>query len=146
MQVNSAILCDFAEVRENLLFVVAGGVTRLWRTDHPAAMGVCLALVLELHRMERDRPHELEVDVIDADGATVAKIQGGFQQATGPDTEVTETTFFPFTFDLRAVGILHPGWHSIEISVDGHHERSLRFRVGPPPGQTPQELPGPSKP
>ena len=40
MTISTAILCDFAEVRDNLLFVVAGGVTRLFRAEWPGPMNV----------------------------------------------------------------------------------------------------------
>lgn len=49
MQLASAILCDFAQVREGLLFVSGGGITRIWRETFPAAAGVSLALVFEAH-------------------------------------------------------------------------------------------------
>lgn len=137
MRVSTAILCDFAEVREGLLFVVAGGVTRLFREEWPGPMNVCLALIAELDRTERERPHELDVEIIDADGVSVARIRGGFQQGPGPDTDIHEITFFPFTFDLRQVGIAHPGWYSIGIQIDEGHMHTLRFRAGPPPVQQP---------
>lgn len=133
MRVNSAILCDFAEVREGLLFVVAGGVTRLFRPAWPGPMNVCLALVVELDRLEWDRPHELDVHVIDEDGGQIARIQGAFQQSPGPDVDFHEITFFPFVFDLRPVTVQHAGWHSIEISIDSQSQQTLRFRAGSPP-------------
>lgn len=133
MRVNSAILCDFAEVRDNLLFVVGGGITRLFRPEWPGPMNVSLALMVELERNDRERPHELDVQIIDEDGNPVARIQGAFQQGPGPDTDFHEITFFPFTFDLRQVGIAHAGWHSVEISIDGRQEQTLRFRAGAPP-------------
>lgn len=133
MKISTAILCDFAEVRDNLLFVVAGGITRLFRADWPGPMNVCLALMVELDWTERETPHELDVQVITEDGKPVARIQGAFQQGTGPDTDVHEITFFPFTFDLRQVVIEHVGWHSIEISIDSTPHHTLRFRTGTPP-------------
>lgn len=133
MRVNSAILCNYAEVRENLLYVVAGGITRLYRADWPGPMNVCLALVVELDRNERERPHELDVQVIDEDGVLGARIRGAFQQSVGPDTDIHEITFFPFTFDLRQVAITHAGWHSVEIRIDDQPGQTLRFRAGPPP-------------
>ena len=139
MKISTAILCDFAEVRDNLLFVVAGGVTRLFRAEWPGPMNVCLAMMVELDRTERETPHELDVQVIDEDGRPVARIQGAFQQGAGPDVDFHEITFFPFTFDLRQVGILHVGWHSIEISIDSKPHHTLRFRTGTPPLPAPLE-------
>lgn len=96
-------------------------------------MGVGLAIVLELSNAERGRPHELDVRIVDADGADVARIQGGFQQTAGDDTEIHEITFFPFVADLRPVALPHPGWYQIDIEIDGRQEQQVRFRANPPP-------------
>ena len=133
MRVNSAILCNFADVRDNLLFVMGGGITRLYRPEWPGPINICLALIVELDRNERDRPHELDVQIIDEDGQLAARIRGAFQQGPGPDTDIHEITFFPFVFDLRPVNIGHAGWHSVEIAIDGKSEATVRFRAGPLP-------------
>jgi len=40
MKLEAALLCDFAEVREGLLFVVAGGITRVARASLPDRLGL----------------------------------------------------------------------------------------------------------
>lgn len=135
MQVAAAMLCDFASVRDNLLFVIGGCLTRLYRDEYPAAMGVSLALTLELHRMELGRPHELHILVLGADGEQHAEIQGGFNAAG--EVEPGETLLVPIPFDLRAVGLPAPGRYSVEISVDGTHHRTLPFRLEARPAEPP---------
>lgn len=132
MDVASAFLADFAQVRDGLLHVVGGGVTRLSRTDYPAPLGVCLAVVVELHRMDQGRPHELEVRIQDADGGGVAEIKGGFQ-AESSDTAIHEPVYVALAFDLRNGAVNHDGYYSVEIAVDGQHRRTIPFRVSPPP-------------
>ena len=39
MELTTALLCDHVQVREGLLFIVAGGITRLRRPSYPAALG-----------------------------------------------------------------------------------------------------------
>lgn len=131
MQVASAILCDYATVRENLLYVIAGGVTRMARPEFPAPMATSLAVVLELHRTELDTPHEIRIRVQDEDGKAMAEVQGGFQLSSANLTElgVHERAYLPLALDLRPVGLPAPGWYSIEITIDGTHHRSLNFRV-----------------
>lgn len=137
MQVSAAILCDFASVRENLITIVGGGVTRVIRPEFPAPMGVALALVLELHQMELGKPHELEVLVQGQDGEQVASIVGGFNLGRA-QAEPGETVLAPMPFDLRNVGVPAPGVYSIEVAVDGTHQRTLRFSVsGPSEPETP---------
>ena len=43
MEVTTAMLSDFAQVREGLLFVSSGGITRCYREQLPAPLGVHLA-------------------------------------------------------------------------------------------------------
>ena len=128
MQVAAAILCDHASVREGLLIVVGGGITRLGRNTFPAPLNLGLALLLELHQVELARPHELEVLIQDQDGGEVARIRGGFNVGEA-DLHLGESLLVPMAFDLRGVGISGPGPYAVEISVDGTHHRSLAFRV-----------------
>jgi hypothetical protein len=132
MDVTTALLCDFAQVRDGLLFVSSGGITRLWRNDLPAPMGVCLAIVIELDQVESQRPHELHVVVMGEDGGKAAEIKGGFT-AGGHDLDVTERIHLPLTFDLRAIGLERYGRYDLKIYVDGNHHRDLGLKVGPRP-------------
>jgi hypothetical protein len=90
-------------------------------------MGVALALVFELHQMEADRPHELDVRIIGEDGAEIARVQGGFQTQVPPELNVGEELLVPVALDLRNAGLPGPGAYSIEIAVDGTHQRTLQF-------------------
>ena len=131
MNVGTALLCDFATIREGLLHVVAGGITRLWRDQYPAPIGCSLALVFEVHPMEAANPHEIDVRVMSEDGEEIARVQGGFQATPGEDTKVGESLLVPVSLDLRNAGLPAPGGYSIEISVDGTHQRTLSFWAQP---------------
>lgn len=135
MNVGTALLCDFATVREGLLHIIAGGVTRLWRDQYPAPIGCSLALVFEIHPMEAARPHEIDVRVMTEDGAEMARVQGGFQTTPGQDAKAGESLLVPVALDLRNAGLPGPGGYSIEISVDGTHHRTLSFWVQSRDGQ-----------
>ena len=76
MDVTTAMLADFAQVREGLLFVSSGGITRCYREQLPAPLGVHLAIVLELDRLEAERPHEVRVVVVDEDGRRARRDRG----------------------------------------------------------------------
>lgn len=122
-----------------MLHVVSGCITRLWRDEMPSPLGACLALVLELDGVERERPHELEVLVIDEDGGEVARVQGGFQASGG---DLTETANIPLAIDLRAAEIKRHGAYDVKIYVDGLNQGNLTFRAlpreageGPTPSQ-----------
>ena len=40
MRLETALLSDHASVRDGLLFVVAGGITRVWRSQLPAPLNL----------------------------------------------------------------------------------------------------------
>lgn len=135
MDVAAALLCDFAQVRDNVLFVVSGGVTRFWRQELPAPMSVFLALVIEQDTVEIGRVHQLRVVVLDQDGDQLAEVLGGFQVAAA-DVEPGDTVTVPVAVDLRAVALPAYGPYDVRVFVDGQHHRTVRFRVtrrAPPP-------------
>lgn len=131
MQLAAAILCDFASVREGLLTVVGGGITRLWRPAVPAPANLSLALMLELHSMELGRDHELAVHVLSEDGEQVVEVKGGFNPAG--DLDVGENLLVPMALDLRVATLARFGTYAVEVSVDGTHHRTLQFQVRQPP-------------
>jgi hypothetical protein len=138
VKITTGILCDFASVREGLLFVVGGGITRVRRSQYPAAFGCSVALLVELHQMELTRPHELELRLLGLDGENIANIKAGFQ-ATGEglDLDIGENLPIPVVLDLRNAALPKPGRYNIEASIDGSHQLTLSFRatqIGVVPG------------
>lgn len=79
MQVRSAVICDFAELREGLLFLVAGGITRVRREAFPAPAGIYLALTLELGPADRAFPQAVEITLEGPAGERVMQVTGGIQ-------------------------------------------------------------------
>lgn len=138
MKVTTALLCDFAQVREGLLFVSSGGVTRLYRDSLPAPMGICYAVVITLDRIELLRPHEFQIVVMDQDGGQVAEARGGFQLEP-VDLEVGEKQQVPLAIDLRMAGVGSFGAHSVSLYIDGNLSHETSFYVVAPPEPSPAE-------
>lgn len=132
MKVTTALLCDFAQVREGLLFVSSGGVTRLYRETLPAPMGICYAVVVTLDRIELQRPHEFQIVVMDVDGSQVAEARGGFQLEP-INLEVGEKQQVPLAIDLRMAGVDAYGPHSVSLYIDGNLSHETAFYVVQPP-------------
>jgi hypothetical protein len=128
MEISNAMLADFAQVREGLLFVSSGGVTRCFRDQLPAPLGVFLATVLELDRIEAEQVHALHVVVVDEDGQQLAEIAGEIQLG---DTQlmINENLNVPITFDLRNVPIERFGSVEIRLYVAREHRRTLPIWV-----------------
>jgi hypothetical protein len=132
MQVVTAILCDYASVREGLLNVLGGGVNRLWRAELPAPLNLSLALMVDLHPQEVGPPHELAITVQDDDGGRILELQGNFQAGQNPDAAIGEHALVPFGIDLRPAAAEGYGAFSVEIVIDGEHRHSIQFWVLPP--------------
>jgi hypothetical protein len=128
MDITTAMLADFAQVRDGLLFVSSGGVTRCYRDQLPAPLGVFLATVLELDRMEAERPHEVHVVVVDEDGQQLAEIAGEIQLG-GTTLMINENLNVPITFDLRNVPVERFGSVEIRLYVAREHRRTLPIWV-----------------
>ena len=136
MQVVTALLCDYASVREGLLNILGGGVNRLWRAELPAPLNLSMALMVDLHPQEVGGPHDLQVAVQDDDGRRIIELQGNFQAGQNPDAVIGEHALVPFGIDLRPGQVEGYGGYSVEIMIDGEHRHSLPFWVLPPPSQS----------
>ena len=121
------MLCDHAQVRDGLLFVLSGGITRVMRDSFPAAMGTCLALMLEFDSTETDRPHQLEILVLGEDGEEVARMEAEVQIDGASQARLAENLQLPIAVDLRAAGLAKAGAYELHVYVDAQHRRTLQF-------------------
>ncbi|MCC6338569.1 MAG: hypothetical protein KJ056_02000 [Acidimicrobiia bacterium] len=136
MEITAALLCDFAQVREGLLFVSSGGITRVMRPEYPAPLGVVLALVVDLDPEEHGEQHRVRVRVIDAHDTVLwdgtAELGVGQVQA-----ETGEHISLPLVVDLRPVALPADGVYRLEVDANGVLRQILRLRaihVPLPPG------------
>ena len=131
MEIRVATLCDFAQVREGLLFVSSGGITRVYRDSFPAPIGVMLALVLEMSPVEAMDPHKIRVRIEDADGRKLAEMTGEVQVKLGSGHDPGELVNVPFVADFRAMKLPTPGRYQVAIQpdTDGANPVALGFRA-----------------
>lgn len=128
-RIHSAILCDFAQVREGLLFISSGGITRAYREEVPAALSMALAVVLEISCDELELAHEINFSVKHPESAeTVASAVGGLQvgdAATNPG----ENLYVPFVADLRQLVVPAFGAYDVQTAADGNPGPDITFYV-----------------
>lgn len=74
-----AFLRDSATVREGLLHVLGGGITRLWRNRYPADLNVALAMMIAMSPTEANNDHVLQATVSGTDGEPIAQLDGQFR-------------------------------------------------------------------
>jgi hypothetical protein len=128
MKVDVALLCDFVTVRDNLLHVLGGGIGELTRPFYPAPMGVGLAVRLLAHPTEVSTSHTVRVLVVGMDGQEVAAMElqtTVVDHLPRPDQEVN----WVVPFGLHGIQLPTPGDYSVEILIDGIHQKSVPFEA-----------------
>lgn len=146
MRIDCALICDAATVREGLLHVLGGGVTRANRPEFPAPLGMTLAIRVMIHPTETASEHAMQVLLLAQDGQRVADIGIGFGVSQPDQLAVGEEASLPLTISLGNVMLPDPGAYSFELLIDGIHQVSVPFRAehvampeGPPQQQTEEE-------
>jgi hypothetical protein len=140
MDITTALICNWAEVREGILFVSGGGVTRSWKPQFPAPLGVCVAVMLEGTQGEMvGFSHDVEIEISDADGVQVGLVKAAIQANGSPDLQPGEMLQGPLAFNLTMVPIPSAGGYDFKVRLDrgsvaGQPERALTMRAmqGPP--------------
>lgn len=129
MRIDSALLCDAATVREGLLHVLGGGVTRANRPEFPAPLGMTLALRVMIHPTETAAEHAMQVLLLTEDGQRIADIGIGFGVSDPGQLAVGEEASLPLAIPLGQVVLPHEGAYSFELLIDGIHQVSVPFRA-----------------
>ncbi len=133
MRLDCALLCDAVTVRENLLHVLGGGVTRVARPQFPAPLGVGLAMRVMVHPTEAKSPHKLEARLLAEDGEEVASLEIGFQVGSS-EVRPGEELSVPFALPMSQLPLPRSGAYSFELLIDGIHQASVPFlAVASPP-------------
>lgn len=123
------MLCDYATVREGLLHILGGGITRIWRDTLPAPLGAALSVQIEMRQEEDSVPHEVRADVWDRNKKSIAQVAGGVQYGGGARLEKGELHTIPLALPLHPVGVEKYGRHEVRINVDGGPITVLSFWV-----------------
>jgi hypothetical protein len=134
MQVDVALLCDFVTVRDNLLHILGGGIGELTRPVFPAPMNVGLAVRLLAHPTEVSTSHTVRVLVVGTDGEDIAAME--LQTSVVPHVpRPDQVVNWVLPFALHGILLPAPGAYSVEILIDGVHQKSVPFEVkeAPPP-------------
>jgi hypothetical protein len=129
MEIHATLLCDSATVREGLLHVLGGGITRVWIPQLPGPIGVALATLVALQPDEMGQLHEVHV-AVNSPNRRIVEGMGALQVARPPNIEPGESVVVPFVLPLHNAGTAEYGRHVVELSIDdGAAESQLTFWV-----------------
>ena len=130
-RLNSLVLCDFAQIREGLLFVQSGGLTRLATPSFPATFHCHVATTVYMPPTEAAAAHEMVMKVKSATTAkVVATINVAMHETPAPAGLFPgEGRQMPIVVPLAAVTFTEPGEYDLQAEIDGEFAGDLSFRV-----------------
>lgn len=149
LDLSTAVLCDFAQVRDRLLFVSSGAVSRLYRSELPSPIGLMVGLIIEVPLEDAGMNHSLRAEVINRHGTVLATLDNVFRvgdEGLFPH----EVQQVPLVLSITGVRARTWGTHQIRLYLDDELVRALTLYVVPAAGAqavraTPtQEAPAPA--
>ncbi len=118
MDVRSLVLCDFAQVRDGLMTIVSGGITRVRPQDYPAAFGLHVAVMLELSPDDFGQSHECRVSVAVAETSIkLIEMVTNFVQEPHPSAQPGEPMVIPLAINFSQVTVPEPGQYDVKVAV-----------------------------
>ena len=127
-RLTTLLLSDFAQVRERLLFVSSGGISRVVQTNFPAHPRIYLAMVVHLPAGSLGRPHVVMIKLKYPDQAEViAQIEIKINLDEVPGAHAGEGINVPQVIDLTPITFPHEGQVDVQVSIDDEPAGDLTF-------------------
>ena len=135
MKVDTALLSDAVSIREGLLHILGGGVTRIWAERFPAPINATLALRVLIPPEEARSPGALQLAIVGPDGEEIGSFNLDFGVGT-PEAEVpTSDIPVPLAIPLSQVQLPGPGHYEIEVRSAGALARAIPLEAANRPPQ-----------
>jgi hypothetical protein len=129
-RVTTMVLCDFAQVRDGLLFVSSGGVSRVVAGPFPARLRLHLATVVHVTADEVDRPHRMSIKFKYPDEATtIGGVEVNIQLNPVGGVYPGEGVNVPQALDLSQIPFPKPGQVDVQVAIDDELAGDLTFWV-----------------
>lgn len=125
---TTLLLSDFAQVRERLLFVSSGGISRVAQTSFPANPGIHLALVVHLPAGTLGVLHRVLIKLKYPDQvATIAQVEIIIDLDEVAGANPGEGINVPQVVDLSLITFSHAGQVDVQVSIDDDPVGDLTF-------------------
>lgn len=130
-RLDALILCDFAQIREGLLFVQSGGLTRLVTRTTPASFGCHVAAMVYMPPHEVVEAHHIVMKVKSADAAiVVATINVELHEVPRPTGLLPgEGRQVPVVVPMHKVVFPAAGRYDLQVDLDHELAGDLTFTV-----------------
>ena len=118
LALTTVLLCDHAQVREGLLFVHSGGVSRVIPSTYPASIRVHLAMVVHVPASEVAESHTIDLRFKYPDSAElIATAQIALQLHEIQGAYPGEGINVPQVIDLSMIPFPRPGQVDVQVSI-----------------------------
>lgn len=127
-RLTTLLLSDYAQVRDRLLFVSSGGISRVVQPTFPAHPRIHLALVVHLPVGTLGRPHRVLIKLKYPDHAALigqVEIKINLDQIAG--AHPGEGLNVPQAIDLSPIVFPHPGQVDVQVAIDDEPAGDLTF-------------------
>jgi hypothetical protein len=152
----SAILCNHAEVQNNLLYLAGGGIDRAiipQGVPGPWTISVSMGMTLIVPWTQTNQQHSLTVTLVDADEQPLKvptgpeteeplRVDMQFNLGRPPTLEVGEGQTVSLAVNLPALPMPKLGGYFFVIAVDGTELKRLGYRLTTLLGMTMNSGPG----
>lgn len=129
-RLTTLLLSDYAQVRDRLLFVSSGGISRVVQSTFPAHPRIHLAMVVHLPVGTLGRSHRVLIKLKYPDHAAVIgqiEVNINIDQVGGANPG--EGINVPQALDLAPVVFPHPGQVDVQVSIDDEPAGDLTFWI-----------------
>jgi hypothetical protein len=144
------MLCDFAEVSGNKLFISGAGISMIVtnRPSAPHPVNIALALMVRIPWTKTNQQHKLKVELISDSAETGTKpvvintartpdgkeedagaIVALFNAGRAPNMQVGEETLMPIAFPMPGLPLPDIGSYYFLISIDDTETDRVSFRI-----------------
>lgn len=132
--VDYMLLADAATVADNKLYIHGAGWDSILAAAFPVEQPlISVALRVRVPWAETNQPHEIEMDVLDQDGASILPpdrvLKGQINAGRPVGLPPGEDQVLPFVLNLTGLKFEKPGNYVIVFRVDGLTAAEARFRI-----------------
>lgn len=129
-RLTTLLLSDYAQVRDRLLFVSSGGISRVVQSTFPAHPRIHLAMVVHLPVGTLDRSHRVLIKLKYPDhAAVIAQIEVNINIDQVGGANPGEGINIPQALDLAPIVFAHPGQVDVQVSIDDEPAGDLTFWI-----------------
>lgn len=135
MDVDLAVIADAANVSQEGKLNILGVFDTIWAREFPCRHAV-MVFVLRVRADFTDKgAHQLEIRLMDADGAQLFKAEGPLNVPGGPPGRPIKPHVI---MGLGGISFPRAGDYSFEVMIDGRHLKSVPLWVMEAPGGRPR--------